>query len=71
MLILRFIHRQYIFTMTGTVAQIAVRSLCNREAVALIHGRDITTSLKMVLAVLSLGVQHYDSRPKNPNWSAR
>ena len=51
---------------TGTVAQL----LYDWKVVGWIPGRVIPKTLKMVLAALLLGAQHYESRARNQNWSA-
>ena len=44
---------------------------CDREDVGSIPGRIIPKTLKMVLAVLSLGAQNKESRARNQNWLAQ
>ena len=44
--------------------------LCDQEVAGSIPGRVIPKILKMVLAALSLGAQHEESRARNRNWSA-
>ena len=57
-------------TSTGTVAQLVERPLCNREVAGSIPGRVIPKISNMVLAPLSLSIQHLGSRAKYHNWSA-
>ena len=45
--------------------------LCDREVVGSIPSRVIPKTLKMVLAALSLGAQHLESRARNQNWSVQ
>ena len=52
-------------SLTGTMARLVERPLCNREVASTIPSRVIPKTLKMVLAALSLGVQHYESRARN------
>ena len=53
---------------SGSVVE---RPLCDREVAGSIPGRVIPKTLKMVLAALSLGAQHLESRVRNRNWSAQ
>ena len=52
-------------------AQLVERPLCDQEVLGSIPGRVKPKTLKMVLAALSLGAQHYESRARNQNWSAQ
>ena len=58
-------------TFTGTVAQLVEHPLCDQEGPGSIPGWAIPKTLKMVLAALSLGAQHYERRARNQNWSAQ
>ena len=47
------------YDVTGTVAQLVERPLCDREVAGSIPGLVIPKTLKMVLAALSLGTKWY------------
>ena len=47
---------------TDTEAQLVERLLCDRKIVGLIPGGVIPKALKLVLAAISHGAQHYGSR---------
>ena len=51
---------------SGSVVE---RPLCDREVVGLILGRVIPKTLKMVVAALSLGAQHLESRARTSQLS--
>ena len=51
---------------SGSVVE---RPLCDREAAGSIPDRVIPKTLKMVLAALSLGAQHYESRVRTAQLS--
>ena len=53
------------------MAQLVEHSLCEGEFAGWIPSRVIPKTLKMVLAALSLGAQHQESRARNQNWSAQ
>ena len=42
--------------------------VCDWEVTGSIPGQIIPKSLKMILAALSLGTQHYESRARNQDW---
>ena len=56
---------------TGTVAHLVERPLCDREVAGSMPDQVISKTLKQVLAALSLGAQHQESRARNQNWSAQ
>ena len=56
---------------TGTVDQWVECLLCIRGVVGSIPIQIKPKTLKMVLAALSLGAQHSESRARNQNWSAQ
>ena len=53
------------------MAQLVEPLLCDREVAGSIPGGVISKILKMLLAVLLLGIQHLESRARNQNCSAQ
>ena len=47
-----------LMSVTGTVAQLVERPLCDQEVASLIPDQVISKTLKLILAALSLGAQH-------------
>ena len=47
------------FLDTGTVAQLVEHRLCDQEVAGSVFGQVVPKTLKMVLAALLLGAQHY------------